>query len=204
VLVVSSPGPGEGKTTVATNIAIVRAETNRKVLLLETDLRKPRLADLFGLSNPRGWSDLLLDEESFQAERIQSMVQSTHIPGVFAMAGGTRAPELIHQVFNSPKVPLLLAALRRQFDMVIIDTPPLLQFSEARLIGRLADGVVLVLRSDYTNRAAALACRQRLWEDGIPILGTVLNDWNPHVNKDQRYTGYYDTYHEYYSTESRA
>lgn len=204
VVVVSSPGAAEGKTTVATNIAIARAETNRRVLLLETDLRKPRLADLFGLSNPRGWSDLILEESSFQAERIASMVQPTHIPGLFAMVGGTSSPELIHQVFNSPKVPLLLAAIRRQFDMVIIDTPPLLQFSEARLIGRLADGVILVLRSDHTNRAAALACRQRLWEDGIPILGTVLNDWNPNINKDQRYTNYYDTYHEYYSTEAKS
>jgi polysaccharide biosynthesis transport protein len=202
VLVVSSPGPAEGKTTVATNIAIARAETNRRVLLLETDLRKPRLADLFGLSTSRGWSDLILEEGNFQPDRIADMVQPTHIPGLFAMAGGTIAPELIHQVFNSPKVPLLLAALRRQFDMVIIDTPPLLQFSEARLIGRLSDGVVLVLRSDHTNRVAALACRQRLWEDGIPILGTVLNDWNPNLNKDQRYGAYYDSHYSYYSAKT--
>jgi len=199
VLVVASPGPAEGKTTVATNIAIARAETNRRVLLLETDLRKPRLAELFGLFNPKGWSDLILEEGEFQPEHVESLAQPTHIPGLFAMVGGTSAPELIHQVFNSSKVPLLLAVLRRQFDMVIIDTPPLLQFSEARLIGRLVDGVVLVLRSDHTNRAAALACRQRLWEDGIPIIGTVLNDWNPNITKDQRYTGYYDAYHGYYS-----
>jgi polysaccharide biosynthesis transport protein len=201
VLVVASPGPAEGKTTVATNIAIARAETNRTVLLLETDLRKPRLADLFGLSNPRGWSDLILEDGSFQADQIASRVQPTHIPGLYAMAGGTSPTELIHQIFNSPKVPLLLAALRRQFDMVIIDTPPLLQFSEARLIGRLADGVILVLRSDHTNRGAALACRQRLWEDGIPILGTVLNDWNPNLNKDQRYGAYYDSHYSYYSAK---
>ncbi len=202
VLVVSSPGPAEGKTTVATNIAIARAETNRRVLLLETDLRRPRLADLFGLSTSRGWSDLILEEGNFQPDRIADMVQPTHIPGLFAMAGGTIAPELIHQVFNSPKVPLLLAALRRQFDMVIIDTPPLLQFSEARLIGRLSDGVVLVLRSDHTNRVAALACRQRLWEDGIPILGTVLNDWNPNLSKDQRYGAYYESHYSYYTAKT--
>jgi capsular exopolysaccharide synthesis family protein len=199
IVVVASGGPAEGKTTVATNIAIARAETNRRVLLLETDLRKPRFADIFGLSNPKGWSDLIQEEGEFQPDRIEGLAQPTHIPGLFAMAGGTSAPELIHQVFNSPKVPLLLAALRRRFDMVIIDTPPLLQFSEARLIGRLADGVVLVLRSDHTNRTAALACRQRLWEDGIPILGTVLNDWNPHASQDQRYMGYYNAYTEYYS-----
>jgi polysaccharide biosynthesis transport protein len=201
VLVVSSPGPAEGKTTVSTNIAIARAETNRRVLLLETDLRKPRLADLFGLSTPKGWSDLILEEGNLQTDHITDLAQPTHIPGLFAMAGGTSAPDLIHQVFNSPKVPQLLAALRRQFDMVIIDTPPMLQFSEARLIGRLADGVILVLRSDHTNRGAALACRQRLWEDGIPILGTVLNDWNPHVNKDQRYGAYYESHYSYYSAK---
>jgi capsular exopolysaccharide synthesis family protein len=201
IVVVTSPGPAEGKTTVATNIAIARAETNRKVLLLETDLRRPRLANLFRLSDPHGWSDLVLSEGDFQPDQIERMVQPTDIPGLFALSGGTIAPQLIHQIFNSPKVPRLLAVLRRLFDMIIIDTPPLLHFPEARLIGRLSDGVVLVLRSNHTDRSSALVAQEKLWEDGIPILGTVLNDWNPKNSNDPQYAGYYSAHYRYYTAE---
>jgi polysaccharide biosynthesis transport protein len=204
IILVTSPGPGDGKTTVATNIAIARAETNRRVLLLETDLRRPRLASVFGLANPCGWSDVMLEEGEFRPESIERLIQPTAVPQLFALSGGTIAPEFIHQVFNSPKVPVLLAWLRRQFDMIVIDTPPVLRFPEARLMGRLSDGIVLVLRSDYTDRMEALASQEKLWEDGIPILGTVLNDWNPNNDrqyKNRQYYGGYLSYYRYHRTD---
>jgi polysaccharide biosynthesis transport protein len=202
IVLVTSPGPGEGKTTVATNIAIARAETNRRVLLLETDLRRPRLATIFGLEAATGWGDQILQEDEFRPDVLDSLICPTGVPQLFALGGGTIDPGSIHRVFNSPKVPLLLAALRRKFDMIIIDTPPVLQFPEARLMGRLSDGVVLVLRSDYTDRMDALAAQEKLWEDGIPILGTVLNDWNPNNDRQKNrpyggYGGYYPYYHRY-------
>jgi succinoglycan biosynthesis transport protein ExoP len=201
IVLVTSPGPGEGKTTVATNIAIARAETNRRVLLLETDLRRPRLATVFGLETPIGWGDLILQDGEFRPDILDSLICPTGVPQLFALGGGAIDPESIHKVFNSPKVPLLLAALRRKFDMIVIDTPPVLRFPEARLMGRLSDGVVLVIRSDHTDRMEALAAQEKLWEDGIPILGTVLNDWNPNNDRQKRpyggYGGYYPYYHRY-------
>jgi capsular exopolysaccharide synthesis family protein len=206
IVLVTSPGPGEGKTTVATNIAIARAETNRRVLLLETDLRRPRLATIFSLETATGWGDLILQEDEFRPDELDSLICPTGVPQLFALGGGTIDPGSIHRVFNSPKVPLLLAALRRKFDMIIIDTPPVLHFPEARLMGRLSDGVVLVLRSDYTDRLDALAAQEKLWEDGIPILGTVLNDWNPNNDRQKNrsygaYGGYYSYYHRYSSAD---
>lgn len=199
IVLVTSPGPGEGKTTVATNIAIARAETNRRVLLLETDLRRPRLATVFGLQTANGWGDLILQEGEFRPDTLDALICPTDVPQLFALGGGAIDPESIHKVFNSPKVPLLLAALRRKFDMIVIDTPPVLRFPEARLMGRLSDGVVLVIRSDHTDRMEALAAQEKLWEDGIPILGTVLNDWNPNNDrqKNRPYGGYYSYYQRY-------
>lgn len=199
IVLVTSPGPGEGKTTVATNIAIARAETNRRVLLLETDLRRPRLATVFGLETATGWGDLILQEGEFRPDALDALICPTDVPQLFALGGGAIDPQSIHKVFNSPKVPLLLAALRRKFDMIVIDTPPVLRFPEARLMGRLSDGVVLVIRSDYTDRMEALAAQEKLWEDGIPILGTVLNDWNPNNDrqKNRPYGGYYSYYQRY-------
>jgi polysaccharide biosynthesis transport protein len=205
IVLVTSPGPGEGKTTVATNIAIARAETNRRVLLLETDLRRPRLAAIFGLETATGWGDLILREDEFRPDELDSLISPTGVPQLFALGGGSIDPGSIHRVFNSPKVPLLLAALRRKFDMIVIDTPPALQFPEARLMGRLSDGVVLVLRSDYTDRSDALAAQEKLWEDGIPILGTVLNDWNPSNDRQKnRSYGGYGGYYRYYQRYSTA
>jgi polysaccharide biosynthesis transport protein len=205
IVLVTSPGPGEGKTTVATNIAIARAETNRRVLLLETDLRRPRLATVFGLETANGWGDLILQEGEFRPDVLDSLIRPTDVPQLFALGGGAIDPESIHKVFNSPKVPLLLAALRRKFDMIVIDTPPVLRFPEARLMGRLSDGVVLVLRSDYTDRMDALAAQEKLWEDGIPILGTVLNDWNPNNDRQKsRPYGGYASYYQHYSTTDSA
>jgi polysaccharide biosynthesis transport protein len=199
IVLVTSPGPGEGKTTVATNIAIARAETNRRVLLLETDLRRPRIADVFGLQTVTGWGELILQEGEFRPDILDSLISPTTVPQLFALGGGAIGPESIHKVFNSPKVPLLLAALRRKFDMIVIDTPPVLHFPEARLMGRLSDGVVLVIRSDHTDRIEALAAQEKLWEDGIPILGTVLNDWHPTNDRQKKrpYGGYYSYYHGY-------
>jgi polysaccharide biosynthesis transport protein len=199
IVLVTSPGPAEGKTTVATNIAIARAETNRRVLLLETDLRRPRIAAVFGLETTLGWGDLILQEGEFRPDALDALIRPTDVPQLFALGGGAIAPESIHKVFNSPKVPLLLAALRRKFDMIVIDTPPVLRFPEARLMGRLSDGVVLVIRSDYTDRMDALAAQEKLWEDGIPILGTVLNDWNPANDrqKNRSYGGYYPYYYRH-------
>ncbi len=204
IVLVTSPGPGEGKTTVATNIAIARAETNRRVLLLETDLRRPRIATVFGLETALGWGDLILQEGEFRPDALDTLIRPTDVPQLFALGGGAIAPESIHKVFNSPKVPLLLAALRRKFDMIVIDTPPVLRFPEARLMGRLSDGVVLVIRSDYTDRMDALAAQEKLWEDGIPILGTVLNDWNPANDrqKNRSYGGYYQYYQRYSTPDS--
>jgi Mrp family chromosome partitioning ATPase len=73
----------------------------------------------------------------------------------------------------------LIEEFRRQFDTVIIDTPPMLHLSDARILGRLSDGMILVLRAGRVRRESAIAAEQRMRDDGIPVLGTVLNDWDP-------------------------
>ena len=92
----------------------------------------------------------------------------------------------------------LVQRFRRDFDIVLVDTPAMLYISDARALGRLADGVILVIRADFTAREAAWTARQRFAQDGTPVLGVVLNDWNP---KSSEY-GYYDPkrFHKYYSS----
>jgi capsular exopolysaccharide synthesis family protein len=175
VVVVSSPNPGEGKTTVAVNLAIALSEISQRVLLIDADLRQPRLHEIFSLENEVGLTGILTGRST--AWTPTGAVETTHIPGLHVLPGGgspDRAPRLLY----SYRLAELLRAVRLQFDTVLIDTPPVLPMPDARVIARLADSVVLVVRANKTTReAAALAC-QRFADDGTLVLGAVLNDWN--------------------------
>jgi capsular exopolysaccharide synthesis family protein len=192
VIVLTSPGPKEGKTTVASNLGLALAEIHRKVLLIDADLRKPRLHEIFKLPNDWGLSDLLQGKESNPFHK--SLVTGTGYGELYLIPAGSptqQAGSLVH----SPKMAELLAGLRQEFDTILIDTPPMLTMVDARVLGRLADGVILVVRSRQTTREMAQAAAQRFAEDGTPVLGTILNDWNPKATAG----GYYGYYRGYYS-----
>jgi polysaccharide biosynthesis transport protein len=178
VFVVTSPRPGEGKTTVSSNLAIALAEIKHRVLLIDGDLRRPRLHEIFDLANTTGLSDLLCEKESVLDLPVEQLAQKTSIPNLFLIPSGP-GPDGIFNHLYSTRVVRLLDRLREEFDHVIIDAPPTLEFADARVLARSSDGVILVFRANQTDRRTALAVVEQLMRDRIPILGTVLNDWNP-------------------------
>ena len=95
-------------------------------------------------------------------------------------------------------LPRYLRKYTKSFDMVLLDTPPMMTIPDARLIGKMANAILLVVRAKKTTRDSAVAARMRLKEDGIKVLGTILNDWNP-KHSPGGYYGYYDSYSSYYS-----
>src|ERR1019366_5917396 len=101
----------------------------------------------------------------------------------------------ISNLLHSPRALDLLQRMRQEFDMVIVDTPPMLQMPDARVLGRLADGVILVVRSAKTTKETAAAAVQRLEEDGTRVLGTVLNEWDPRKTSGGGYEFGYRAYH---------
>jgi receptor protein-tyrosine kinase len=193
VLVVTSPGPGEGKTTVATNLAISMAEIGRRVLLVDADLRRPRIHTLFELPNDVGLTSLL-QSTSLEKADVDGMIRRTPVASLYALPSGPATSAAANLLF-SPVMSLLLQRFRNEYDMVIVDTPPSLQMPDARVVAREADAVVLVFRSGRTTRDAALATAQRFAEDQTRILGTILNDWNPSTAPN----GYYGYYKGYYA-----
>ncbi len=116
---------------------------------------------------------------------------------MFVLPSGSVDLTKISELFHSPRVPSLLRQLKQSFDTVIIDTPPMLQFSEARLVASFSDGVILVLRSGLTNRDSAVSARDQLSRDGIAVLGTILNDWRPGKADINQYASYYGNYMKY-------
>ena len=201
VIVLTSASPCEGKTTVTSNLAIALAEIHRKVLLIDADMRKPRIHDIFQVPNTVGLSNVL-QQRTLSEESLEGVVCETAIPNLFVLpTGPTAASSLLY----SQVLPDMLKRFKQEYDMVLIDTPPMLQMPDARVVGRQADAVVIVVRAGQTTRDAAIAVRERLAEDGTRVLGTILNDWNP----KQSPNGYYGSsngygYYRGYSKNSYA
>jgi polysaccharide biosynthesis transport protein len=188
VVVVTSPGPGDGKTTLVANVGAALARSGRRVLLIEGDLRRNRLDQIFGLSNQFGLSTLL-GEGALTAKNLRNAVQPTNEPRLFVLPSGpsvSDAPDLLYSGLLTD----LLQQLRKEYDVILIDTPPLLEIPDARLLSRISDGVIFVARSRHTRVDAALAATQRLSLDRARVLGMVLNDWNPKESS----LGYYAYY----------
>jgi succinoglycan biosynthesis transport protein ExoP len=178
VIVLTSANPSEGKTTVTINLAIALAEINRRVLLIDADMRRPRLQNLFELGPGPGLADLLREKTTGGGMSSDQAICPTAVPGLYVMRSG-RNSGVVSNLLHSARLPELLQQLRNEFDAVVIDTPPVLHISDARVIGRLADAVLLIVRAGQTTRDAAQMVKQRFGEDGTPLLGTILNGWNP-------------------------
>jgi succinoglycan biosynthesis transport protein ExoP len=185
VIVVSSANPSEGKTTISCNLAIALARVNKRVVLVDGDMRAPRLHEIFEVENRWGLSDLLCENGRVDPSPLQ--FRKTSIPNLVLLTrGAASAEDLVYSV----RLPGIIQRLREEFDAVVIDTPPVLYASDARIFARYADSVVLVIRARHTTRDAAQLAVNRFSQDGIQILGTILNDWNP-----ERSTAYgYEVY----------
>ena len=191
-LVVTSASPSEGKTTTASNLAVSFAQQGMRVLLVDCDLRRSRIHRLFGLQREPGFTDLVLayaDEET--------VTHPTSVPGLYVMASGKLPPNPA-ELLGSDSTRTTFAKLTEGYDLIIIDTAPLLAASDAAILATLSNGVVLVLRAGATENAAAQQAVQQLSSVGARIVGAVLNDPDAQVPKYGAY------YHYEYSAASDA
>lgn len=191
-LVVTSPEPAEGKTTILTNLGIAFAETKRRVLLIDADMRRPRLHHVFDLCNDWGLSDLLQSADRLNGD-LQSLARPTSVPDLWVLPSGPGA-DGFSKLLYSPALRNLLARFRREFDLVLIDTPPMVLYSDARILGRMTAGAVVVVRANRTDREKLKACYRVLSEDHTPVLGTVLNDCRMDRKHYRAYERYYKPY----------
>ncbi len=197
-IVITSPIPGEGKTTTTTNLGISLARINQRVLLLDGDMRRSQLHRIFRLDNSKGLSSLLREEWAVEQNLVGQYIHKTEIPGLDVLPGGPRvdnAPDLLY----SPRMLALLWRLRKDYDTILIDAPPVLPVADARVLGKLADAVILVFRAGKTSADLAMTAKQLFDKDGTPILGTILNDWDSADAGDG-----YGSYYSYSNTEDCA
>jgi len=171
--------PGDGKTTVSSNLAIALAQSGKRVVIVDCDLRRPRLHDIFRVSNHRGVCDFIADEPGDAPifRHATELVQASAIQNLSVMPAGQAAKETAHFGSASGRLEEMIANLRNQFDFVLLDSAAALPFADARILAALTDGVILVLRANSTDHYTALATARRFDMDGTPVLGTILNQW---------------------------
>jgi capsular exopolysaccharide synthesis family protein len=190
-LAVTSPHGREGKTVISCNLAIAFTETHRRVLLVDADLRQPRLHSIFDLPNTFGLSDILSGKHDIRAHPLNSLVRQTAIEGLHVLPSGPGSPHITRLLY-SPRAAELFRRLQESFDMIVIDTPPALLLADARVLARRSDGVVLVFRAGQTSMQSAHELLCQMERDRTPVLGTILNDWKPkHGYGSRHYGGYY-------------
>jgi capsular exopolysaccharide synthesis family protein len=199
ILVFTSVNPADGKTTIVSNLAIASAEIRRKVLVIDADMRRPRMHDIFHLSNGYGLTDLLSSE--YFDQNLVSLIQKTNVPGLDVLPGGPPTEAAAH-LLHSPNFAALLKRAKQDYDMILIDTPPVLQMTDARIIGRLADAVILVARAGQTTRDSLGIAKDRFADDRTRVLGTILNDWDPKRSGSGYYSSDYGArYYRYAPVE---
>ncbi len=201
-LVLTSPSPGEGKSTVASNLAIAIAEVGRRVLLIDADLRRPRQHEVFAVNRENGLSTLLRERVPLNGDAtLGGAIQETLVPNLWVLPSGPETSSATNLLYSA-QMSNLIEHLKGKFEAILIDTPPMLQIPDARVVARLADSVIVVVRSGQTTRESVAAACQRLSEDGTKVLGTILNDWNPksspngYYGYDHRSYNHYETYYQ--------
>lgn len=169
-LSVVSAEPGEGKTTTAANLAVALAHAGQRVILVDADLRRPRLHTVFGLSNNLGLTTALLPDGGSLAAHLQA----TAAPGLRLLTSGPQPPNPAELV-GSERMAALLADMQQQADVVILDTPPVLAVADAALLAHASDATLLVVDAQNTRRRAVQAAVALLATAGAQVAGVVLN-----------------------------
>lgn len=190
-LLVTSPGPGEGKSTVATNLAVVMAQGGKQVVLLDADMRKPRVHHLMNVTNRVGLSDLFVRTPL----TFDGTVRKWRTEKLALITSGGLPPNPA-ELLGSERMADILGELSERADVVVIDTPPMSAVTDAVLLAARVDAVLLVLEPGSTPMGAAEQSLDQLKLAGANVIGFVMN--NVDLQRGGYYSGYYSGYYEYY------
>ena len=197
-ILVTSSQPSEGKTTTAINTAFMLAQTGAEVLIIDCDLRRPRLHAHFNLSNARGLTNCL----SGESNELESLIQTYDKQPNLKMLPSGPIPPNPAELLGSEEMRRLLVTLSEKFAHIIVDSPPAISFTDASILSTFVDGVILVVHGGRSSRAVVRRAKQQLLDVGAHIFGVVLN--NVKLESHDYYNaGYYSGYYrsDYYSEE---
>jgi capsular exopolysaccharide synthesis family protein len=196
-IAISSPNPAEGKTMIAVNTAIALSQTGARVLIIEADLRRPRVCKIFHQENGLGLSNFL----SGNAE-LNAIIRETEIPNLYCILGGPLPPNP-SELLGSSVFKSMIECLEEQFDHIVIDAPPALGFADAIILSTSVDGVVLVVHGGKTPRETLQRAKDVLAQVNAKILGVVINRVDIRKSEYKGYGYYYHQFQYYYGEKSK-
>jgi succinoglycan biosynthesis transport protein ExoP len=194
-LLVTSPSPKDGKTTIVGNLACVFAQVGRKVVVIDADLRRPRVHRIFHLHNRLGLTDQFIHPQ----DNFDGVVQPTEVKNLYALTSGSLPPNP-SELLASPRMVEIVQDLESQYDLVVMDAPPALVVTDANVLANHADGVLLVICPSVTKRAAIRYTIEQLAHVKANIIGIVLNGVDVKKSRYSYYRGYYQKYGHGYAS----
>lgn len=181
-LVITSPGPDEGKSTTLANLAVTMAQTGKTVIVVDADLRRPRLHELFGLGQEPGLTSMFMDP----ALQAAPPLQTTEVEGLWLLASGPKPPNPA-ELLGSAQMGEVIQALTARADIVLFDAPPVVAVTDAAVLAARVDGVLLVIQAGKTKRDQAAQAKTLLDQVHARLVGTALTN----VRLDPKLQGYY-------------
>ncbi|GMK41176.1 protein-tyrosine kinase [Paenibacillus sp. CCS19] len=184
VLMVASAKSGEGKTTTVSNLAVTYAQEGKKVLLIDGDLRKPSLHQLFQQTNRVGLTSLLCGQQL-----LQEVIRDTNVDNLSLITSGPIPPNP-SEILGSQRMVALLAELRETYDVILFDTPPVLAVTDSAIISSYCDGVILVVHAGKVKKGLVAKAKSNLDHVKAKLLGVVLNNNSRNKSNDDYYFYY--------------
>ncbi|RZB30185.1 MAG: hypothetical protein SRB1_02465 [Desulfobacteraceae bacterium Eth-SRB1] len=207
-IVVTSSSPREGKSTIVVNLAVTMAQAGKKVLLVDGDMRKPMVANVFGINQAPGLSDVILGNYSLEDVvrsvtdimtgkiSMDDIMKTPGMDNIYIVTSGTIPPNPA-EMAGSRKIADLIKQARSEYDIVLIDAPPLLSATDAALYGSFVDGVLLVYRVGVIGRAVLKRAKAQLDNVKAKVVGIVLNGLKAEISPDFAAQDYYKYYYYY-------
>jgi capsular exopolysaccharide synthesis family protein len=183
VVLVTSAEKGEGKSTTTANLAAAYAMEKKRVIMIDADLRQPTLHQFYGKTNRIGLSNLLV-----QQCELEEAICDTGVPGLMMIASGTIASHPT-EMLGSDRMKALIAKLSQSFDIILIDSPPVIMFSDAQILAAQCDGVLLVVNCGRVKSKIVKKAKEQLDFVGARILGAILNNVEKHDEDFHYYYG---------------
>jgi len=182
-LMLTSAGPAEGKSTTTANLAVTYAQAGKRVLVIDADLRKPTLHHTFGITNRWGLTSVMVGQAP-----LEQAIQDTNVENLWCLTSGPLPPNP-SEMLASNKMTALIENLKKEFDIILFDTPPVIAVTDAQIVASKCDGVVLVIDYGNVKKEIALKAKQLLEMAHANLLGVVIN--NKKHTKHQEYYYYY-------------
>ena len=188
IICITSSKKDEGKTTVLSNLGVSFAKIDKKVLLIDADLRNPSISKMFDTSNSQGLMDILLGKRD-----IQDCIKKTKQENLYILTGGTIPPNPA-EVLSSKKMSEFIESIRDEYDYIFIDSPPVGVVSDASIISAYSDGVIFVVGANEVDSNLAKIAKERLDSVKANIVGVILNKFKTDTNSE---------YYNYYYNENK-